>query len=85
MRVRVEKWTCWAGTSLNLTKLSPDKKWIKFDTLVSNLFIIIFSIKNNHIWIMMSSMFFLFHFRALDQLDIEVLEFRLFTELSILE
>ena len=32
---------------LNLAKLSPNQKWLKFDTLVPTLFIIIFNSNNN--------------------------------------
>ena len=70
---------------LNLTKLSPDQKWLKFDTLVPNLFIIIYNSKNNLFWIMMSSMLSLLSLQALEKLDLEVLDFWLFAELSILE
>ena len=42
---------------------------------------------SNHkiVWIMVSRMLSIFYFRALDKLDLEILDFWLFTELPILE
>ena len=70
---------------LNLNKLPPDQKWLKFDILVLTAFIIIVNSKNKLVWLMMSSMLSLFSLQALEKLDLEVLDFWLFTELSILE
>ena len=42
---------------LNWTKLSPDQKWLEFDTLVPTVFTIIFNSKNKILWIMMSSVY----------------------------
>ena len=58
-----------------MTKLSPDKKWIKLDTLVPTLIIIIFNTKNKIVWIMMYSKLSLYSFQALEKLDLEVLVF----------
>ena len=75
----------WFLLFLNLTKLFPDKSWLKFDTLVPSLLIIIFNSKNSIVWLMRSSIFSLFYFQSLGKLDMEVFKFWLFKELSILE
>ena len=69
----------------NLLSYPHTKKQLKFDTLGPTLFFIIFNSKNRLVWLMMSSMLSLFFFEALEKLDLEVLDFWLFTELSILE
>ena len=54
-------------------------------TRITTVFIIILNSNNNLVWIMMTSMLYLFYFGALDKLDPEILDFWLFTELSILK
>ena len=49
------------------------------------LFIIIFSFINKPIWTMVSSEFYLFYFKILDIIDLMILNFWLFSELTILE
>ena len=53
--------------------------------LVPTVFIIIFNSKNRIVWIVISSMLALFHPQALEKSYLEILDFWLFTELSILE
>ena len=45
----------------------------------------IFNSNHKIVWIMVSRMLSIFSFRALDKLDLEILDFWLFTELPILE
>ena len=71
---------------LNLTKLSPDQKMNQiWYPRLPTLFLVIFNSKNNLVWLMMTSMLSLFSFQALEKLDLKVLDFWLFTELSFLE
>ena len=53
--------------------------------LVPTVFIIIFHSNDKIVWIMMSSMLSIFSFQALEKLDLEIMDFWLFIELSILE
>ena len=70
---------------LNLAKLSPYQKMDQIDTVLLNIFIMILNSKNKLVWIMMYIMLYLFPFQALDELDLEVLDFWFFTELSTLK
>ena len=53
--------------------------------VLGDLMSIIFNSNNKLIWLVVSSMLYLFSFRALEKLDLDILNFWLFTELSILE
>ena len=65
---------------LNLTKLSPDQKMVQiWYHRVPTVYIIIFNSKNNLIWLVMSSMLYFFPFRSLEKLELEILDFGLFT------
>ena len=65
---------------LDLTKLSPDQKMVQiWYHRVPTVFIIIPNSKNKLIWLVMSSMLYFFPFRTLEKLDLEILDFWLFT------
>ena len=53
--------------------------------LFHSIFIIIFNIRNKLVWLIISSMLSLLSFQTLEKLDLEMLDFWFFTELSILE
>ena len=51
----------------------------------TTIFIEILNCKNDLVWLMMSSTFSLFFLQVLEKLNLEVLDFRVFSELAILE
>ena len=51
----------------------------------TTIFIVILYCKNNLVWLMMSSIFSLFFLQVLEKLNLDVLDFRVFSELAILE
>ena len=51
----------------------------------TTIFIVILYCKNDLVWLMISSTFSLFFLQVLEKLNLEVLDFRVFSELAILE
>ena len=69
----------------NLVNFFKCRNLLNLSVQLPTLFIIIFNSKNKLVWLIISSMLSLFSFQALEESDLEVLDFWLFTELSILE
>ena len=86
---RHKKWIFKSLHHFNWRNSSYLYKLLLKNTLIVNIcttiFIVILNRRNNLVWLMMSSTFFLFFLQVLEKLNLDVLDFRVFSELAILE